>query len=266
MAGQNTKIRQMIQEKFGYVKNIPKENDKHADVTDRNGKKGKNPAYLPIEQYRDVVKALMSATSTETDGKIEDVIDFNALKRLANKNGFSKEFTNNLNTIHLELDKGKSADREVIKTSWELIKKHIPYWFLGMIPNEKKEELAAEDKTVLNNLLDMMKEFNKEAEKDGKEKAENTEHAGRDTEAKKNLDAARKSAGMDKDAASEKKLSKGTKVEVENDKKDEKSLDKAHKQVKPLDPKEDPVELKEEYNRLTERMKVLETKLGIKKA
>ncbi len=201
-----SEIRKLIREKFGYTTNLPSVNAMHKDVTDRNGRDGKNPAYLPIEQYRNVVKALLGATTTEEDGKIENTIDFQALHRLANKHAFAPAFLESLNTIQVHIEKGKDADRDIIMQEWKKIKDNVPYWFIGLLSNKDKTELPEEDKKLLTNLKEMMEEFNKNSEKIGKEKAKNTEHASRDTQAKKNLDVARKDAKMDTDAASEKKL------------------------------------------------------------
>jgi hypothetical protein len=194
-------IRKLMQEKFGYTTNLPSISDMHKDVTDRNGRDGKNPAYLPVEEFRKVIKHLMGATTTEEDGQVEDALDFTALHRLANKHGFAPEFLKSLNTIQLEVAKPKAKrDRKTIIAEWEKIKDTVPFWFLGLLPNHKNEELPEEDKKLLTNLKDMMDEFNKNSEKEGKAAAKDTEHAGRDTEAKKNLDKARKDADIKDDA------------------------------------------------------------------
>lgn len=208
-----SKIRKLIQEKFGYTTDLSSNTDMHRDVTDRNGRGGKNPAYLPIEQYRKIIKELMGATTTEDDAMIENAVDFASLRRLANKHGFSKQFEESLNTIQLEVKKPKAQrDRETIVKAWDSIKENVPFWFLGLLPNHKNEELPEEDKKLLLNLKEIMAEFNKTSEKYGKEQAENTEHAGRDTAAKDNLDKARKEAGMKDDAG--KDLGKKPSIEV----------------------------------------------------
>lgn len=206
-------IRKVIQEKFGFTTNLPPVKRMHDDVTERNGKGGKNPAYLPVEEFRKVVKALMGATTTEQDQEIENVVDFVALHRLANKHGFGPQFISHLNTIQVEIEKPKGKrDREAIMAEWKQIQKNVPFWFLGLLPH--KEAMPEEDKKNLANLLDIMAEINKESEKAGKEAAKATEHAGRDTQAKKNLDKARKEHDVDTDAASEKKLKKKPETEI----------------------------------------------------
>lgn len=208
-----SQIRKLIQEKFGYTTNLPNITDMHSDVTDRNGRGGENPAYLPVEEYRKVIKHLMGATTTEEDGIVEDALDFTALHRLANKHAFAPAFLSSLNTIQVEVTKPKAKrDREAIVKAWTEIKDSVPFWFLGLLPNHKNEELPEEDKKLLTNLRDMMDEFNKNGEKEGKAAAKDTEHAGRDSEAKKNLDKARKSAGIKDDAG--KDLSKKPENEV----------------------------------------------------
>lgn len=194
-------IRKLMQEKFGYVTDVPPLSKLHDDVTTRNGRGGDNPAYLPVEKYRAVIKHLMNATTTEEDGQIEDALDFTALHRLANKHGFAPAFLESLNTIQLEVVKPKAKrDRKSIMAAWTKIKDSVPFWFLGLLPNHNKEELPEDDKKLLTNLIDMMDEFNKNGEKEGKAAAKDTEHAGRDTEAKKNLDKARKGADIKDDA------------------------------------------------------------------
>jgi hypothetical protein len=199
-------IRTLIQEKFGYTKDLPPVNDMHNDVTE--GKKPQ-PSAHPLEEFRKTIKLLMGATTTEEDGIIENAIDFSALHRLANKHAFAPAFINHLNTIQVEIKKDKkSRDEDAIKAAWDAIRKDIPYWFVGLLPPKKGEDLPEEDKKNITNLLKVMDKINSESEKAGKEAAKETEHADRKTEAKKNLDAARKSAGMDKESGSEKKLNK----------------------------------------------------------
>lgn len=205
------KIRQLIREKFGYTTNLPNvSHDMHLGPTERHPPVKDNPAYLPVEKYRNVIKALLGATTTEEDSIVENVVDFASLQRLAAKHGFSKQFESNLNTIQVEIDK-KPADRDraLITKTWEELKENIPFWFLGMLPDRSGHEMPEEDKALLSNLQDIMKEFNKNAEKHGKEKSKDTEHASRDTAAKDSLDKARKDANMDNlDAGGEKKMAK----------------------------------------------------------
>jgi hypothetical protein len=87
-----------------------------------------------------------------------------------------------------------------------MVKKHVPYWFIGLL-SPKGKELEELDKKNISNLLVVMDKFNKLSEKAGKENAKNTEHQSRDTQAKDNLDKARKEVKIeDKAAGSEKKL------------------------------------------------------------
>lgn len=200
-------IKTLIQEKFGYTKDIPPISELHNDVTD--GKKPQ-PSAHPLEEFRKVIKLLMGATTTEEDGLLENAIDFTSLHRLANKHGFAPTFISHLNTIQTEIKKDKkSRDDTIIIEAWNAIKKDIPYWFMGLLPPKKDESLEETDKKNITNLLNVMDKINKKSEQAGKEAAKDTEHADRKTAAKKNLDAARKDAGIsDKEAGSEKKLNK----------------------------------------------------------
>jgi hypothetical protein len=210
-----SKIRKVIQEKFGYTTNLPTNNEMHDDVTERNGKDGKNPAYLPVEEYRKVIKALMGHLSTEDEGKIEDTVDFTALHRLANKHGFAPLVMNHLNTIQVQLEKPSGKrDRKAILAAWKEVQENIPFWFLGLLPH--KEEMPESDKKNLANLLDIMAEINKVSAKVGKENAKDTEHAGRDTAAKKALNKARKDHDVSTEAASEKKLKQTPETEIKD--------------------------------------------------
>lgn len=197
-------IRKLIQEKFGYTKDLPSLSKMHDDA---NADKKAVPAAHPLEEFRNVIKALMGATTTEQDGILENAIDFTALQRLANKHGFSKQLLNSFNIIELEIKKPlKSRDSELINKTWSEVKKDIPFWFMGLLTPKKGEELEEFDKKNIANLLTVMDKINKESEKSGKEAAKNTEHQDRKTDAKKNLDAAKEIS--DKEAGSEKKLKK----------------------------------------------------------
>lgn len=200
-------IRKLIQEKFGYTKDLPSLSKMHDDA---NADKKVVPAAHPLEEFRNVIKALMGATTTEQDGILENAIDFTALHRLASKHGFSPKMLNSFNTIELEIKKPvKSRDSELINKTWNEVKKEIPFWFMGLLTPKKGEELEEFDKKNISNLLTVMEKINKESEKAGKEAAKDTEHQDRKTEAKKNLDAAKKDAGIEnKEAGSEKKLNK----------------------------------------------------------
>jgi hypothetical protein len=178
-------------------------------------KKNQPAGWMPVEKYREVIKALMGHLSTEDEGKIEDTIDFVALHRLANKHGFAPKVLNQLNTIQVELEKPKGKiDRKAVMAAWKEVQENIPFWFLGLLPH--KEEMPEEDKKNLANLMDIMAEINKMSKKAGEENAKDTEHAGRDTAAKKNLDKARTELGVDKDAASEKKLKQKPETEIKD--------------------------------------------------
>lgn len=234
-----SKIRQLIQEKFGYTTNLPKYPKNHEDVTERNGRDGKNPAYKPVEAFRQVIKHLMGATNTEEEGKIENAIDFTALKRLANKYAFAPAFVSNLNVMQLEIEKpdGKK-DREKIAKAWNEIKEKVPYWFLGLLPKKDGEPLPEDDKKKLTNLMEIMAEFNKEGEKRHKEFAGDTEHAGREADARKNLKDALKDsdAGKELKASGDEKDLKKKPEDIKTEHKDEKAIDKVEKEAKVMAP------------------------------
>lgn len=213
MSDPKDRVRKLIQEKFGFTTNLPTVNQMHNDVTE--GKKPQ-PSAHPMEEYRKVIKALMGSTTTEEDGLIEDSVDFSALHRLANKHGFAPAVLNQLNTIAVEIKKPKAQrDRDSIVNAWAEVKEHVPYWFMGLLP-PKKEQLDDLDKKNIKNLHVLMAKYNKESEKNGEDKAKATEHASRDTQAKDNLDKARKDAKIeDKDAGSEKKLKEVKAIEPE---------------------------------------------------
>lgn len=206
------KIQQILNEKFGYTTDLKPITRMHDGPTE--GKKPQ-PSSHPMEQYRNIIKSILGATTTEEDGIVEDVIDFSALHRLANKHGFSPALLNSLNTIELEIQKpvGK-RDRDIINKSWEEFKGSVPFWFLGLL-SPKDGKMEDLDKKNITNLITLMDKFNKNSKTEGETLAKETENASRDTNAKKNLDKARKDAGIDLDAASEKKLSKKPKNEIE---------------------------------------------------
>lgn len=227
-----TKVRRLIQEKFGYTEDLPGNHELHDDVTERNLQNKKDaPQNHPMEAWRKVVKALLGATTTEEDGIIEHAIDYTALRRLASKHGFSHLMDNHLNSLEEEFKKPKKErDIDKIKFALKELKDKIPFWFLGLLPTKNKEEMPEEDKKSLTNLLEIMDEFNKRSEDMGKKGAKDTEHASRKTAAKKNLDAARKDAKMDKEAGSEKKM-KDTIEELPTEHKAGKSLEVAKKDI-----------------------------------
>lgn len=200
-------IRKLIQEKFGFTKDLPSLSDMHKDAT---ADKEPVPAAHPLEKFRNVIKALMGSTTTEEDGILENAIDFTALQRLANKHGFGPSLLNSFNIIELEMKKPvKGRDTDLINNTWNSVKKEIPFWFMGLIAPKKGEELEEFDKKNITNLLTVMDKINKVSEKAGKENAKDTGTNERKTEAKKNLDDAKKGNGDAlKDAGSEKKLNK----------------------------------------------------------
>jgi len=199
-------IRKVLREKFGFTTNLPDIKDMHDGPAEKTGRHGKGAAFQSVEKYREVIKTLMGHKTTEKAGKIEDIVDFAALTRLANKHGLAQNVMVPLGVIEVEIGKKGKLDRKAVIQAWTEVQKHIPFWFLGLLPH--KEEMPEEDKKNLTNLLDLMDKINKNSEKEGKAAAKDTEHAGRDTAAKKNLDKARKEHKIDTDAASEKKLKK----------------------------------------------------------
>lgn len=189
----NETFRKLLQEKFGYTADV----DKLAKDSDEPTK-GKEPqkSAHPLEKYRNAIKHILGATTTEEDAKLEHSIDFDALIRLANKHGLSAQIIANLNNIKSEFDKPVSKqDEDAILAWWEEIKENIPYWFLGLL--SVKEEQSKEHEDAVTSLLDVMAKFNKESEKAGKEFSKNTEHASTDTKARKALEKALKDAGID---------------------------------------------------------------------
>lgn len=174
-------VRTLIQEKFAYTaddKQIIKDGEPVA-----SDKKEPQKSAHPMEKFRKVVKSILGATTTEEDAEIENVIDFEALFRLATKHGLAPTVLTNLEVIKVELGKSKKKrDSDVISNAWALVKENIPYWFLGVLPS--KDDAAQEDKQLVTQLLDVMSYFNKESEKAGKENTKNTEHAGKAIDSK----------------------------------------------------------------------------------
>jgi hypothetical protein len=211
-------IRKIIQETFSYTTNPGSINHLHDDIVDQKGGKdvSKNPAMHPLEKYRKIIKQLMTAVPTEQLGQLENAIDFQALHRLSNKMAFAPQFMESLNTIKTHIETDPEGHRQEINDAWDKIKKEVPYWVLAQLPpKDSALDLPEDDKKALTNLFTVMEAFNKTAAKAGKELSSATEHASRDTQAKDNLDKARKDADMrNLDAGSDKKLSKPTKVEV----------------------------------------------------
>lgn len=200
-------IKLLIQEKFGYVTDFDKVNKKR-DLDDPTRGKDPQKSAHPLEKFREFIKLALGATTTDQDAKIENLIDLDSVIRLANKYALQVDVINNLKNIKAEFEKSKpKRDKEEILKLWNDTKNKIPYWFLTLMPNNRKEEMEEKDKEQITNLLNYMAHFNKESEKVGKELSKNTEHAARTTAAKDNLDKARKDAGIkDKDAGAEKKL------------------------------------------------------------
>ena len=188
-------IKQLIQEKFGFVTDMKKLTKKLDDPTE--GKAPQKSAH-PLEKFREFIKLALGATTTAQDGQLENLVDLNSVIRLANKYALSGEVITNLKNIQAEFDKPKTKrDYQVVATLWDDTKDKIPYWFLTLMPNNRKEEMTEKDKLDVTNLFNYMAHFNKVSEKAGKELAKNTEHADTDTAAKKNLDKVRKGAGID---------------------------------------------------------------------
>jgi hypothetical protein len=106
------RMRKLIQEKYGFVTNLPTVTQMHDDVTE--GKKPQ-PSAHPLEGYRKVIKALLGSTTTQEDGILENAVDFTALHRLANKHGFAPSVMNSLNTIDLELNQQQSVIRMLLQ-------------------------------------------------------------------------------------------------------------------------------------------------------
>lgn len=206
-----THTRKILMEKFGYTSNLPNDNERlHDYVTDRNGKDGKNAAYLPVEEFRKEIKMLMGATTTEEDQNLKDMLDFRKLRSLFDKYGMTQ--------VEQDLDLLEKAfeenDKNLISRAWDRIRDKVPYWFLGMLSANQgpdkdassnyypggmtvdNDKLPEEDKAALVNLMDVMKAVNDEAEKQGKDAAKNTPNADRNTEAAKNLKSAKDGAGV----------------------------------------------------------------------
>lgn len=198
-----TKSRQIIQEKFGFTSNLPNNTERlHDDVTERNGKGGKNPAYLPVEQFRKQIKLLMGATTTEEDGVLEDVLDARVLRRVLEKTSTIDGAEDDLQALELGFEK---KDKSLISAAWARLQDKIPYWVLGMLgqyagPGDAakvgNEDLPENDKEALSNFIELMNTFNADGEKHGKEAAENTPKSDGKTGAEKNLDKAKKEAGI----------------------------------------------------------------------
>jgi len=198
-----TSTRKLIQEKFGFTSNLPNHNNRmHDDVTVRNGKGSANPAYLPVEEFRKNIKLLMGATTTEEDENLKKALDFRMLRRLAKK--YDVGIEEDIDLLEKAFEK---HDRNLISREWERIKDKMPFWFVGMLSaniragqqvnaGKENEELPENDKAALVNLWDAMEAINDESDKHGKEWAKNTPRADRDTQAAKNLQKAKKDAGI----------------------------------------------------------------------
>ncbi|MFW6130685.1 MAG: hypothetical protein ACOC56_05810 [Atribacterota bacterium] len=206
-----TSTRKVLLEKFGFTSNLPNDNERlHDNVTDRNGQDGRNPAYLPVEEFRKEIKLLMGATTTEEDQNLKDILDFRKLRSLFDKYGMT-EVEQDLDLLEKAFEKN---DKNLISRAWNRIKDKVPYWFLGMLSANQgadkdgssnyypkgmtvdNEKLPEQDKAALINLLDVMKKVNDEAEKEGKAAAKNTPEADRDTEASKNLKSVKNKTGI----------------------------------------------------------------------
>jgi hypothetical protein len=194
--------RKLIQEKFGYTTNLPNHNNRmHDDVTDKNGKEGKNPAYLPVEEFRKQIKLLMGATTTEEDERLKDVLDFRMLHRLFEKNGIQAK--DDIDLLEKSYEKG---DKNLISQAWLSVKDKLPFWIIGMLTANNgpgaamakdNDKLPENDKKALVNLFDVMEAVNKEAKKQGKDASKNTTHVTRDTQAATNLKQAKSSAKIE---------------------------------------------------------------------
>ena len=207
-------IKQVIQEKYGFVTDMKNLTNKKDDPTE--GKPPQKSAH-PLEKFRDFIKLALGATTTEQDEQLGNMLDLDAVIRLANKYALTAEVVGNLKNIKAEFDKPKTKrDIEVISNLWQDTKDKIPHWFLTLMP-KNREQMEEKDKLDITNLLNYMEYFNKESEKAGKELSKNTEHAGRNTTAKDNLDKAKKAVGFgDKEAGSEKKLKVTPEKELES--------------------------------------------------
>jgi hypothetical protein len=169
-----SKIREIIREKFGYTKDIPAEIDLHKDVTD--GKK-LSPANHPLEPFRKAIKAILGVQQIDDPAKVEEAIKMVKLEQLAKKHSFSEEFIQAIGRIKEEIGKSK-PNREEINANWEKVKKSVPYWVLGLV-SPKIDEQEKDEKDSIVNLITLMNDFNKESEKNGKEKADDTKNVSK---------------------------------------------------------------------------------------
>lgn len=208
MSDDKARIEQILNEKFGYTKNLPP-NDQptkarmHDGPTDRNGRGSANAASHPMEKYREHVKAMLGALDTEQQSILENAVDWVALKRLANKHGLKSSFTDAVDVIKDQFD-SKSPDKELIKAKWDEIQGSVPFWFLGHVGKEENNEnkspkkLEDQDKKNIVNLFDVMNKIRETSGKEFRRTAKDTPKPAEKTEAHKNLDKARTSAKIDK--------------------------------------------------------------------
>ena len=202
------KIDEMLNEKFGFTKMLPSlqapDAQMHSFVTDRNGRGSATAGGHPMEEYRNHIKALLGALSTEDQGLLENAIDWNALKRLANKHGLKSTFTDALTVIQTEFET-KKPDLEKIKKEWETIQDTVPFWFLGMvgkdIPKNTPKKLPEDEKEALTNLKDVMDKISQISGKEFKRASSNTPDDSKTTQAEKNIDKIKKDHKMVKPKA-----------------------------------------------------------------
>jgi hypothetical protein len=202
-----SKIDQILNEKFGFTKNLPSNKqpnpaDMHDWVTNRNGRGSYTAGGHPMEKYREEVKAMLHALDTGDQALLERAIDFEALKRLTKKHGLKSTLADGFNTIQASLD-SKKYDEAI--EAWNNVRKEIPWWFLGMVGKREPDnegnvrELPEDEKEALTNLRDVMDQIKDVSGKEFKRAADGTPKQTQSTEAKKNLDKARKDAGIKKE-------------------------------------------------------------------
>ena len=193
-----SRLKGLLLEKFGYTTNLPDTKRLHDDVTDRNGKGLNNPAYQPVDNFRQKIRLLMGVTTTEEDNVLKDVLDFQLLNRIFKKSSVSDKAVELLDILEKACQKN---DKNLISKTWMDLKDALPYWMMGMMMQytgpgteaaKDNDKLPENDKEALHNLSDVMDAFNKASEKKGKEFTKDTPKASTDTQAKKNLAKAKK--------------------------------------------------------------------------
>ena len=193
-----SKFKTLPLEKFGYTTNLPDVKRLHDDVTDKNGKGLNNPAYQPVDNFRQKIRLLMGVTTTEEDNILKDVLDFQLLNRIFAKASVSDKAVELLDVLEKACEKN---DKNLISKTWLDLKDALPYWMMGMLMQytgpgdaaaKDNDKLPENDKEALHNLMEVMDAFNKASAKKGKEFTKDTPKASTDTAAKKNLDKAKK--------------------------------------------------------------------------